>query len=74
MIANKKIKKSTCHIRGVYSLPLILALEAESRQQQPKKKDYIFFKHLMNEEIGLRYFQRKQESSIPLNYYEKAEI
>jgi len=28
----------------------------------------------MKGEIGLRYFQRKQDSSIPLNYYERVAI
>ena len=65
MIANKK-KNSTCHSRGVYSLPPVLALEA--------KKIMYFLINWMNGEIGLRYFQRKQESSIPLNYYEKVAI
>ena len=69
MIANKK-KFSTCHSRGVYSLPPIVALEAESRH---KKKRY-FLSNWMKGEIGLRYFQRKQGSSIPLNYYETVAI
>ena len=75
MIANKKIKKSTCHIRGVYSLPPILALEFESRHPKNKKKDYVFFKQLNKRGNWFkRYFQRKQESSIPLNYIEKVAI
>ena len=58
MIANKKIKKSTCHIRGVYSLPPILTLESESRHQK-KKKDYVFFKQLNKRGNWFKIFSKK---------------
>ena len=54
MIANKKIKKSTCHIRGVYSLPPILALESESRHQKKKKKIMYFLSNWIKGEIDLK--------------------
>ena len=59
MIANKKIKKSTCHIRGVYSLPPILALEFESRHPKNKKKDYVFFKQLNKRGNWFKIFSKK---------------
>ena len=48
MIANKK-NFSTCRSRGVYSLPPIVALEAESRHKINKKRLCIFFFKNMNE-------------------------
>ena len=54
MIANKKIF-STCRSRGVYSLPPIVALEAESRH----KKKKVFFKQLNERGNWFKIFSKK---------------
>ena len=55
MIANKK-NFSTCRSRGVYSLPPIVALEAESRH---KKIDDVVFNQLNERGNWFKIFSKK---------------
>ena len=77
MIAKKRKKEKKEHAIAEEStlyLP-ILALKAEFWHKKEKEKKIMYFlSNWMKGEIGLRYFQRKQESLIGPNYYEKVGI
>ena len=73
MISNKKNLVHTIAKESTLYLPselLKLNLGIIKKKKKEKNKNYEFFlSNWMKGEIGLRYLQRRQESSIPFNYY-----
>ena len=71
MIENTTAKEFTLYLSSNMTPPLLLKQNIGTKRG---KKNYVLLCNQLKGEIGLRDFQRKEESSIPVNYYEKIAI